>query len=291
MSGAQRGEARRLLADANVEQLRRLGKALGNGAMAGKIAHNDSVRDALLAVIQERLDAVDRAQRAELRALRERSGWWRDLRRGARNVALPEPTRWGEVAKFYRQATVAVCRGDLGRGVDLVRQAFAAERKARKNVPSQVVLPREAELGRADPGVMADVQDGEGCTPCTAPATLALADRIENVSASEDAASRLLNTGRDRVWWAEGEEVEEADEAEQEKAQAPSPGSRRLLEPAAQADLKRRPDVGVPQVAPPVRRVRTELSPRAPEQAEPEGAAPLSDEGPETERPRRRPKR
>lgn len=282
MSGSQRSEARRLLADANVEQLRRLGKALGNGAMAGKLAHNDSVRDALLAVVHERLQAVDGAQQAELRSLKERSRWWRDLRRGARGVGLPEPTRWGEVARLYRQATVSVCAGDLGRGVDLMRQALAAERAARKAVPTQVVLPRGTDPERTEPAAMVDVKDGEGCTPTQAPATLSLADRIENVSTTQDAAARLQNTGQGKVWWGEvGEGEEEEAEA------APSPGSKRLLEPSAKADLQRRPDGVAPGVAPPVRDVRTEvapeLSPRQPVQTDLGEAQPV--------RARRQPKR
>lgn len=267
MSASQRSEARRLLADANVEQLRRLGKALGNGALAGKLAHNDAVRDALLAVVHERLQAVDGAQQAELRSLREKSRWWRDLRRGARGVGLPEPTRWGEVARLYRQATVSVCAGDLGRGVDLMRQALAAERAARKAVPTQVVLPAGTDPQRSEPAAMVDVKDGEGCTPTQAPATLALADRIGNVSTTQDAAASLPNTGQGKVWW--GEVAEGEEEAE---ATGPSPGSKRLLEPAARADLQRRPDGVAPEVAPPVRAVRTEvapeLSPRQPAHAD-----------------------
>jgi hypothetical protein len=280
VSASQRSEARRLLADASVEQLRRLGKALGNGGMVGKLAANDAVRDALLAVVHERLQAIEGAQNAELDSLERRAQWWRDLRRGARGVGLPEPTRWGQVARLYRQATVSVCSGDLGRGVDLLRQALDAERAARKAVPDQVVLPASTEPPRSQPAVMADVKDGEGCTPTQAAATLAIADRIENVSTTQDAAARLPNTGR--VWW--GETAEGEEETPEEGA---SPGSKRLQEPAAKADLQRRPDGVAPGIAPPVREVRAEVAPElAPRQ-------PVHVEGREAEPPRarRQPKR
>jgi hypothetical protein len=285
-----REEARRLLADANVEQLRRLGRALGNEALSGRIAHNDAVRDALLAVVHERLQAVDAAQQAELKSLRERSRWWRDLRRGARDVGLPEPTRWGEVARLYRQATVAVCGGDLGRGVDLLRQALNAERTARRNVPTQVALPAHDAVPRQEPAAAVGVNDGEGCTPTNAPATLALADRIENVSTTQRDAARLQNTGGDRVWWGEAQEKPEAEE--EEARTAPSPGSRRLREPAAVADLARRPDGVAPGPAPLVREVRAEVARPAPTLAPrlPETSLPAEETGP-GQRPRRTPKR
>ncbi|GDX80759.1 hypothetical protein LBMAG42_25700 [Deltaproteobacteria bacterium] len=265
VSQTLRGDVRRLLADANVEQLRRLGRALGNEALAGKLAQNDQLRDLLLAVVQERLQAIALAQQAELKALHERGPWWRRLRRGERGITMPEPTRWAAPAKLFRQAADAICAGDLGRGADLMKQAGESERTHRKAVPRQVKLPAEAPTSPIATAALAEVRDGEGCTPRSAPELFQLAARIENVGQAADNVGQIANARHAGVWW-----ESEVDEDEDKKPKDGAPRSRRLQEPAAAADMARRPAAEVEGPAPAVREVSVVPveHERAPEHAE-----------------------
>ncbi len=255
-----KGDVRRLLADANVEQLKKLGRVLGNDAVAGKLGRNDQLRDLLLDVVRERLQAIELAQKAELKALRDRAPWWRKLQRGQRGITMPEPTRWAEPARLFRQAGEAICAGDLGRGADLLKQATESERTHRKAMPAQVPMPRETTPAVGVPPVIGEVHDGEGCTPISAPDIQATADRIENVTESHADATHLPNARHQGTWW----ELEVDEEAEKKLRENPR-SSKRLLEPAAQADLARRPERASEKGPTAVREVRTEVV--APEQA------------------------
>lgn len=270
VSQTLRGDVRKLLADANVEQLQRLGRALGNEALSGKLTQNDQLRDLLLAMVQERLQAIAQAQQAELKALHERGPWWRRLRRGERGITMPEPTRWGEPARLFQQAASAICAGDLGRGADLMKQASESERTHRKAVPRQVKLPAEAPASPIQSATLNEVRDGEGCTPTTAPELFQLATRIENVGQTTDNIGQIANARHAGVWW-----ETEADEDEDKKPKEGAPRSRRLQEPAAAADLARRP-VTEAALATPVQEVR--VAPveqaRSPERSEPAAETP-----------------
>lgn len=244
---ALRGDARKQLGDASVDQLRRLGRVLGNDALAGKLAQNNQMRDLLLAVVRDHLSRIALAQNAELKALAERGAWWRRLRRGEPGVVRPEPARWAEPARLFREAAEAVCAGDLGRGADLIQQADERERAHRKATPKQVNLPKAPNTFGVERAAIAEVRDGEGCTPTTATDVVHMAALIENVTESADPAGRLANARHKGVWWEVEEEEEEA-KATKEAA----PRSRRLEEPAAREDLARRPAVAPVRPAAPV---------------------------------------
>lgn len=289
-SQSLKGDVRRLLADASVEQLKRLGRALGNEGLAAKLGHNDALRDLLLDVVRERLAAIEAAQKAELKSLHERGPWWRRLQRGQRGIAMPEPTRWAEPARLFRQAADSLCAGDLGRGAELLKQATESERAHRKAVPTQVKLARESAPGTGVPAAIGEVHDGEGCTPTTAPDVVALAGRIENVAETHRDATHLPNARHAGQWW----EVEVDEEAEKKLRDNPR-SSKRLLEPAAAADLRKRG--GSRQVVPAeaVREVRTEVAVAAPEKGAPapekEVPAPEVAETKAAPKPRTKPRR
>lgn len=249
---AVRSDARKLLGDASADQLRRLGRRLGNDALAGTIAQNNQMRDLLLAVVRAHLEMIALAQKAELKALAERGAWWRRLRRGEPGVARPEPARWAEPARLFREAAEAVCAGDLGRGADLLKQADERERAHRKATPKQVKLPAVSSTAGVERAAIAEVHDGEGCTPTTAPDVTHMASLIENVTESADPAGSLANARHKGVWW----EAEEEDE-EGKGATEGAPRSRRLEEPAARADMERRPVVQPVGVEAPTPKSRT----------------------------------
>ncbi|MBM4366085.1 MAG: hypothetical protein FJ102_07705 [Deltaproteobacteria bacterium] len=222
--------AREALREADAQQLRRLGKALGNDALQGKIAGNDKLRDALLALVQERLQAIQLAQQAEMRAMRNRADWYRRLLRGEKGVMLPEPGRWAAPAQLYKKAAEAICAGELGRGADLLKQATEADRATFKSVPEQVEISSQARAGPEAGAAVLAVREGEGCNPTTAPRLLALADTIVNAAQRPDLVGALRPL-RPHQWW----EVE-VDEDEEKKQKDDPKKSARLRQPAAQGD-------------------------------------------------------
>ncbi len=224
-----RGDVREALRQADVQQLRRLGKAIGNDALSGKIAGNDKLRDALLTLVQERLQAIQLAQQAELKALRNRGDWYRRLLRGEKGLKLPEPTRWAAPAQLYKKAAEAICAGELGRGADLLRQATESDRANFKALPKQVEIPAADRKGATSSPALAEVREGEGCNPCSAPQVLALADRITAVGQTADLVGQVRVLPPHQWWAAEEGEDEEQKKKEESKAS-------RLAEPAARRD-------------------------------------------------------
>jgi hypothetical protein len=225
-----RAEVRDALLEAGAERLRKLAKVIGNDALAGKVAQNDKLRDELLGFIQARLEAIQLAQQAEKKAMRERKLWFRRLARGEKGLSLPEPTRWAAPALLYKKAGEAICGGDLGRGADLLKQATEADRATFKAAPKQLGLNAMQRKGASDPGELHAVTAGEGCTPTTAPELERLADRIANVSDTMDPVA-LDRRYRPHDWW---EQVD--DEGEEKKRKEDPRRSKRMREPAAERD-------------------------------------------------------
>lgn len=254
-----RGDVREALEGASPEQLRRLGKVLGNEALVGKMAQNERLRDALLAFVAERLQAIELAQRAEKRAMEERGGWYRRLMRGERGLSLPEPSRWGGPALLYRKAAEAICAGELGRGAELLEQATEADRATFKALPGQVELAAKDRRPPGDADAAALVQAGEGCAPTTAPELFAAAERIEAVTEAARAVGVYPNRGPHHWWEVEVDEEEDPARTGDKKL------GKRLREPAAQADLARRPASRVEGPAPAVAEVSVAVAPRGPE--------------------------
>jgi hypothetical protein len=245
------GNVREALLEAGAEKLKKLSKAVGNDAMANKVAGNDRLRDELLSFIHARLDAIHLAQQAEIKAMRERKLWFRRMVRGEKGLSLPEPTRWAAPALLYKKASEAICAGELGRGADLLKQASEADRATFKAAPKQLGLKPEEKKGAKAPASAAAVEAGEGCTPAHAPKIEALAARIANVTESMDAVGHERRRAPHN-WWEQAEDEEETKKEKQRK-------SKRLAEPAAAKDAAARGEYRGAMVEPRVaREVRVE---------------------------------
>lgn len=244
---------RQALLQVDAERLKKLSKVLGNEAVAGRVLQNEKIRDELLAFIQERLQAISLAQRQEKQALKNRAEWFRRLQRGEKGVSLPEPTRWAGPAVLYKRAADAICAGELGRGTEILRQAVEGDRATMKAVPIQVQLTEGQRALASEPAETMEVQSGEGCTPTTAPQISQLANRVVSESDTADAVT-IFRNAKPHEWWTVGED----DEKEQEEQRKNPKLSKRLREPAAQADLAKRPDVPVAKTHI-ARRVNTEV--------------------------------
>ena len=144
-----------------------MARGLGNRELAQRLERATGQRDAMLAFIAERLRQVRNAQLQESALLHQKDKWWRDAAWREPGVWSPEPERWAAVAKEYRQAIEALCRGQLSRGAELLERAMEAERTAIESVPHGLGIHPDEEGEQGDvtegPDTMQDIGDGEGC--------------------------------------------------------------------------------------------------------------------------------
>lgn len=233
-----RGGARDRLRDAGSKELAQLAKKVGNGQVGALLGASRAKRDALLAFIQRRLAQVRAAQVAEQRELSDKREWWQRVSRGKPGFHVPDPTKWGAVAQLYKQASDAICAGDLGRGAHVLDRAVRAERAAFEAVPTQVELPSVIGAPVASADERPFVEEGEGCPPTQAPEVTRLAGEIVRVSESMDPVPSTPSL-RGHHWW-EGpdEELEDLKKKTDEKqSPASGPAARAIpsLEPGVRA--------------------------------------------------------
>jgi hypothetical protein len=199
-----------------------LARKSGNDGVKAALADTGKKRDALLQFVAARLGAMKAAQSAEKQAEAGRRQWFDEVARGKTGFGLPDPSRWGEPARMYKRAIEALCAGDLGRGVDLVRQAHAAEERAFAGVPVQVDLPDEMKDAGTLPEEATSGSDGEGCPRTARPELLAEADAIARVAQGARAVT-LPPARTHRGWW----DIEEAPDDGK-----PASGAKPKAEPA-----------------------------------------------------------
>ncbi len=201
------------------ELLKAMAQGLGNQAVQQRLKRAGGKRDELLAFIAERLRNIQRAQHQESSLLKGKDTWWREAARNRPEVWSPEPERWGRVAREYREAIDALCRGDLGRGARLLERAMASERDAIDAMPRGLGLhPEEGSLSGDilhGPEAGDSIGDGEGCTACERPKEeLRVAAEIERFSHTARPLRGLRIAPAGTPWWEEEEEEEEEEEGE-----------------------------------------------------------------------------
>lgn len=251
--------------DQQSRQLTRLSGKMGNQQM-GKAGGAEGVRDRLLQFIAARLARNHAVQQKELAALGEEREWFRGVAHGRTNAWIPEPTRWHEAARLFKEAADALCRGHLEQGAQKLEKALGAEEGAYKALPKYVLdqlegpdqssAPAPAELPHAlNAGVL---------PPCAAPQGIEIADRILAIN---DYMERSPPRRKHRAhhWWEEEEEEDEEkkDEKKDKKESVEGPES---AAPTARAEEARAPDEAV-LVQPKER--QTELADERPEPAKP----------------------
>ncbi len=224
--------------------LRGMAKREGNDGVKQALSSAESRRDALLAYIGNRLGAIRSAQQAETRAQAHTGAWVDQMARGAKGMALPDPSRWSAPAQAYRHAIEALASGDLARGTQLLERAHEMESRAFETLPAQVDLPESERDVAPLPDEARGSQGGEGCPRRAATELLAQADTIVRVSDDADAVSgRRMR--QHRGWWdREPEEESTAKDDPKDKARAATPttGTERATERAGSASERTRPE-------------------------------------------------
>jgi hypothetical protein len=195
-------------ADAGASALK-MGRALGNEELQKRIEKGNATRDELLTYMNQRLGAINEAQRREHLYGSEhmREDWMRISDKHKPEFAKPEPLRWHESAKLYEMALYQLCRGSLGRGAELLEKAMTAERKAFEQVGDQTGA-KELEPEEEAAGALPEVLANQACAPCDIPAEIQ--EKIDKIQADQTEFKDQPN--RRRVadpWWTLDEEEEE----------------------------------------------------------------------------------
>jgi hypothetical protein len=198
--------------------VRAMAAALGNTAMAARLAESCTRRDTLLDFVVARLRILQSAQALERGFVEHPELWARGVARGRPGWVLPDATRWHGAARAYRDVGRTLARGDLGRAATLLEDARAAERAAFESMPAFVRLPSAIREGSDMdlPDAASGLGPREGCPVRRVPAGVRIADRILAVTARADEVRTLRVPGHEG-WWKPEEEPEE------EKPGAPKP--------------------------------------------------------------------
>ena len=219
---ARKGPAKKARQDtgkgpgSQAELMQAMAKGLGNREIEQRLKRASGQRDAMLAFIAERLRRIRDVQLQESALLHQNDKWWRDAAWREPGVWSPEPQRWAAVAKEYREAIEALCRGQLTRGAQLLERAMDTERTAIEAVPHGLGIHPDEDGQRGDvthgPEAADGVGEGEGCPEREHPADHGLAREIERFSHTARPLRGIRVVPHATPWWDEEEEEEEEEE-------------------------------------------------------------------------------
>lgn len=202
-----KAEAKKSAAD----RLASLAKTVGNDEITRRIAQAGNNRDAMLALVAERLQMVRDLQQREVSLTRKGANWdWWRLASDAhkKDSQEPEPTRWHETARAYEAAVDAICRGDLRRGQQLLETAHEVEQRTVDEL-TDLVDTRELETGPAETGWTAEAVAETPTAPTVTP-PLEIRALIDQILAVEQTVPEMPGRRRRRdPWWTLEEDEEE----------------------------------------------------------------------------------
>jgi hypothetical protein len=214
LRGTARQRARARKANTK-ERLAKLVKAVGNDEIQKRIQQGNVNRDMAMAYITERLRNMQALQQRELKLMPRTSHWewWRQVADDHKPwYTKPEPKRWHEAAKMYKEAAKHLARGDLMRGKQVMEKAMAEEDKQLDNLTDLVHTEDLDFDARPEVGWLEQIVSGtEG--PCELPDDVKIADEIMQVM--ETVPDPMNRRRRRDPWWTleEDEEEEEGDAA------------------------------------------------------------------------------
>jgi len=211
-SSSKRGNGNRSN-DADSKLLQKISKNLGNNGIQSELNQRSMQRDQLLAFICHRLQSVQQVQALERSEMKNESKWFREIARGTNGFSLPQPTRWHECARLFKQAAQAFCQGNLGRGTQLLDLALEQEKAAYDSLPKQIESKLESKERSGDnaPITLGSLNPSSVCPSTKAPQELKIADQILNIrDVMEDVAP--LRRISPLHWWGTEEDIEEEDQ-------------------------------------------------------------------------------
>lgn len=148
--------------------------SLGNNEMQRQLKSSQQHQGALIDFILERLAIIRNLQLKENDLLKSRNEWFIAVHRGSE--ALPDPGRWKPAAEQYKKAALALSRGDISRGIQLLKTGENAESDARKSLPQSIgSVAKQEKIPTVSP------DSAHQTAPCDPPQGLVIADRIINL--------------------------------------------------------------------------------------------------------------
>ena len=230
--------------DAQSRQLARLQKRMGNSEASAGVSSSATTRDALLQFICQRLQQMQGIQDKEFKAFLTEREWYREVAKGTPGYTVPEPKRWHESAREFKEAALALSHGNVQRGCQLLDRAVAAEEAAYKALPKMVrdtLEDDEKELS-AVPTAKGPASGMSLAPACNPPPGLVYADQILSQSAVYTGLEPIY-PWEEHNWWDEEEEEENPDDPKKKGKQGAKAGEKPAEKPAAEtsveADLER----------------------------------------------------
>ena len=192
-------------------QVKKLSQQLGNQAVAKLVQDGQIQRDDVLALIIGRLEALERVQDQEFSKLTQRATWVRKVAR--KKDSAPDPTRFHACARLFREAAELVSRGELGRGVQVLRRALEAEKAAFRDIPDMLKAEVDLDDRPTEAPDLKQVAFAAVCPPCPPPNELEIVDRILSID-PRVAAAVLKRKSRHRDIWFPEDDVDEAEDGD-----------------------------------------------------------------------------
>ena len=176
--------------------------AMGNEQVQRQLHEKGAKRDELLKSIGARLAVMRKVQLDEIKLAHRRSEWRGNVATGT--WGKPEPTRWREPAKLYKEAAHALAHGTIARAKEILERATHAEQHAFDTLTELVDVPdNEYEAIQAG---LAEIGEGS-CAPTDLPPEIDLARLILNVELEVE--EPYIGTREADPWWTEEEDDEE----------------------------------------------------------------------------------
>ena len=206
-SGAKENSSSKTLNSASKDPLSKAilaeAEALGNSEMQALLKRGTQTREGLLQFLLARLGHLQGLQSREEALVNQRDRWFIPVHKGA--DFLPDPNRWHPCAKTFKRAALALCRGDIARGWQLLAKGVEEEKQASRNLPNAIQgLHKPTPEAPAPPQI-------DCTTPCDTHSAIRIADEILNRSHHVDDASTRKKALHD--WFESGEEEEEDPDA------------------------------------------------------------------------------
>ena len=154
------------------------GPGLGNQTANEQAEQQGQVRDELLDFIRARLGAVQGRHAKETDAVSSASSWKRRVGLQDPHMQLPEPTRWNACIRLYKQATKALCAGQLGRAAHLLEKALDMEEATIATYPDNLRNDEVPDLAGPLPQSAVLIGPADRCPGTRARDILVMADRM-----------------------------------------------------------------------------------------------------------------
>ncbi|MBT3219360.1 MAG: hypothetical protein HN348_09740 [Proteobacteria bacterium] len=201
--------------DATSAKLSRLGSVVGNDEIQQRLGQGGATREEMMAFIHSRLGTIRNVQLKEMEQMGHtemRQSWKLISDSHKEDITKPDPKRWRASAALYEDAMYQICRGNIGRGAEIIERAVNEEQRAFGSLSSLVEVS-DVEADTDAPECCTDTLPHEATGECAVPPEDAqLAREIQNVD-KEVADSPNKKKKRDPWWTIDEEEDEEDDEA------------------------------------------------------------------------------